>query len=231
MSSRDKILAAVKENQPEFRELPPLPGEPGYASDSSDVSQASGPVTPPATPDLSPEQLASKFISVLEAIGGSAYIVSSFDRIAHILQEEHTDARRIVSGCPELASLAETATHYDDPHTLENIDLAILRAHFGVAENGSCWITEDRMIERALPFIAQHLALIIYKKDIVANMHEAYERIANAEKDGAAYGFATFIAGPSKTADIEQSLVLGAHGPRSMTVFLLDEEMSDAGFY
>ena len=82
------------------------------------------------------------------------------------------------------------------------------------------------MIERALPFIAQNLALVIHKKDVVATMHAAYERIGDAD-----YGFGTFIAGPSKTADIEQSLVLGAHGPRSMTVFLVDEEMSDAGFY
>jgi len=223
MSSRDKILAAVKSNQPDFRELPPLPGETASAADASSADAAA--------PNLSPEQLASKFIGLLEGIGGSAYIVSGFDRIASILREEHADAKRIVSGCPELASLAETPAHYDDPHTLENIDLAVLRAHFGVAENGACWITEDLMIERALPFIAQHLALVIYKKDIVANMHEAYERIAKAEKDGMTYGFATFIAGPSKTADIEQSLVLRAHGPRSMTVFLLDEEMSDAGFY
>jgi len=115
---------------------------------------------------------------------------------------------------------------YDDPHGLENVELAILEAHFGVAENGACWITEDRMIERALPFIAQNLALVIHKKDIVLHMHEAYQRIADA-----GYGFGTFIAGPSKTADIEQSLVLGAHGPRSMTVFLIDEGMSDAGFY
>ena len=50
-------------------------------------------------------------------------------------------------------------------------------------------------------------------------MHEAYDLIG--DKD---YGFATFIAGPSKTADIEQSLVLGAHGPKTMTVFLLDAE-------
>ncbi|HEY4206925.1 MAG TPA: LUD domain-containing protein [Puia sp.] len=207
MSSRDKILGAVKENQPDFRELPSLPEGMVF------------------------EQSSAKFVSVLEAIGGATYTVSGFDRIASILREQHHDARRIVSGCPELASLAETATHYDDPHTLENIDLAILRAHFGVAENGACWITEDLMIERALPFIAQHLALVIRKKDIVANMHEAYERIAAAEASGTVYGFATFIAGPSKTADIEQSLVLGAHGPRSMTVFLLDEEMSDAGFF
>ena len=84
------------------------------------------------------------------------------------------------------------------------------------------------MIERALPFIAQNLALVIRKKDVVVNMHAAYERIGGMNLE---YGFATFIAGPSKTADIEQSLVLGAHGPKSMTVFLVDEEMSDAGFY
>jgi L-lactate dehydrogenase complex protein LldG len=117
--------------------------------------------------------------------------------------------------------------HYDDPHTLENVDLAILRAHFGVAENGACWMTEDQMIERALPFITQHLALVLRRDAMVADMHAAYELIAAAGD----YGFATFIAGPSKTADIEQSLVLGAHGPRSLIVFLLDEGVSDAGFY
>ncbi|MNR49650.1 Lactate utilization protein C [compost metagenome] len=48
-------------------------------------------------------------------------------------------------------------------------------------------------------------------------MQQAYQRIGNME-----YGFGTFIAGPSKTADIEQSLVLGAHGARGLIVFLLD---------
>jgi L-lactate dehydrogenase complex protein LldG len=67
---------------------------------------------------------------------------------------------------------------------------------------------------------------------MVADMHEAYTQIAKLEETGAGeYGFGTFIAGPSKTADIEQSLVLGAHGPRSLIVFLLDEGVSDAGFY
>lgn len=226
MSSRDNILAAVKNNQPEFRELPLLPGS---GAPSSPEQRDTDPAGFPQT--ASPGQLTDRFITVLEAIGGTAYIVSGFSRIASILREQHPDARRIVSPCPELALLGETATRYEDPHGLENIDLAVLHAHFGVAENGACWITEDLMVERALPFIAQHLALIVRKKDIVANMHEAYERIAGLESNGGAYGFATFIAGPSKTADIEQSLVLGAHGPCSMTVFLLDEEMSDAGFY
>ena len=209
MSSRDKILNTVKNNQPPLSELPALPGDVPAASD-----------------------LFGAFTSMLESIGGNAYLVSGFDRIATILHEQHPEVRRIVSGCPELSSFAEVARHYDDPHTLENIDLAILRAHFGVAENGACWITEDRMIERVLPFITQHLALVLRREEIVADMHQAYARIAALEAAaGNSYGFATFIAGPSKTADIEQSLVLGAHGPRSLTVFLLDEEISDAGFY
>jgi L-lactate dehydrogenase complex protein LldG len=69
---------------------------------------------------------------------------------------------------------------------------------------------------RALPFICQHLAVVLHKKDIVNNMQEAYTFI-----DDSKYGFGVFIAGPSKTADIEQSLVLGAHGPKTMTVFVL----------
>ncbi|MDO6430617.1 LUD domain-containing protein [Flavitalea sp. BT771] len=204
MSSRDKILAAIKNNQPDQRDLPA--------------------VTPPGTGEFS--GLSRQFIEVLEGIGGRAYIVSGFHRIATILKEQYTDTHRIVSTCPELSALAEISQHYEDPHTLENVGLVVLEAHFAVAENGACWITEEKMIERALPFIAQDLALVIRRKDIVPTMYEAYERIAGAE-----YGFGVFIAGPSKTADIEQSLVLGAHGPKSMTVFLLDEEMSDAGFY
>jgi L-lactate dehydrogenase complex protein LldG len=254
MSSREKILSAVGANQPAPRELPTLPA--GVA--------------------VSPAGLASQFIAVLESIGGAAYTLSGFASIATILHEQFPAARRVISGCPELPSFGKAASgdegtqalddshaHMlvdahaaDDPHTLENVDLAILPAHFGVAENGACWITESQMLHRALPFITQHLALVIHRRDIVADMHQAYDRIADLESaaatgsaqtaaagspvddantaagaNAAPYGFATFIAGPSKTADIEQSLVLGAHGPISLTVFLLDEQLSDAGFY
>jgi L-lactate dehydrogenase complex protein LldG len=226
MSSRDNILNTVKNNQPPLRELPDLPGQrrPG-----GDLPSANGDVANP------PADLLHAFTMMVEAIGGSAYLVSGFDRIGTILHEQHPDAKRVLSGCPELAalpfSLGEAWLPGSDPHALENVDLAILRPHFGVAENGACWITEDRMMERVLPFITQHLALVLRRSEIVANMHEAYERIAMLEAAAPGYGFATFIAGPSKTADIEQALVLGAHGPRSLTVFLLDEELSDAGFY
>lgn len=198
----------VRNNQPAPRDLPILPE------------------TTSPTEDLTPA-----FLAALESIGAAAYIVSGFGRVGTILREQFPQARRIVTACPPLAAFAESAAKGNDPHTLENVDLAILAAHFGVAENGACWVTETQMIERVLPFIAQHLVLVIPRSSIVANMHAAYERIADLEATEAPYGFSTFIAGPSKTADIEQSLVLGAHGPMSLTVFLLDEHLSDEGYY
>ena len=190
-------MAAVKNNQPQWVDLPPrhTPGE-----------------------FVEPESLAKEFASVLETVGGRVYFVAGFGDIAAIVKEKFAGAGRILSSCPELSGIAEQigkGTFH--PHGLADTDLAILRARFGVAENAAVWMTEDDMIERALPFICQHLAVVIEKKDIVATMHEAYDRIG-----GDVYGFGVFIAGPSKTADIEQSLVLGAHGPVSMTVFMVE---------
>lgn len=102
------------------------------------------------------------------------------------------------------------------PHDLKNVELAILPVHFVVAENGACWLSEELFSDSVLPFITQHIVLILNKTDILPAMHEAYEKIRLQQ-----YGFEIFIACPTKTADIEQSLVLGAHGARSLWVFVV----------
>lgn len=195
MTSREKILAAVAQNQPDRVALP-------------DISFFTGEY----------KGAADKFITTLTTIGGRALQVNSYDEIAAVIKQDYNDDHRIISLVPELAVVSrEVYDLHPDAHRLENVDLAILQAHFGVAENGSVWITEDLMGHRALPFITQHLSVVIKTNSIVPTMHEAYQRIG----DNREHGFGTFIAGPSKTADIEQSLVIGAHGSRSMTVFLL----------
>ncbi len=105
----------------------------------------------------------------------------------------------------------------DDPHHLENVDCAVLRGHFCVAENGAIWVTDDNVKHRVLYFIPQHISLVVPASQIVHNMHEAYSRITIG-----AHLLAGFISGPSKTADIKQSLVIGAHGARSLTLYLVD---------
>lgn len=104
----------------------------------------------------------------------------------------------------------------EDPHDLEDLGLAILDGQFGVAENGAIWMEDTNLGLRALPFITEHLVIVLDRNKLVETMHQGYDLIGNASS-----GFGLFIAGPSKTADIEQSLVIGAHGAKSLRVVLV----------
>ena len=195
MDSRANILQAIARNQPAATPLPDI-------SDIAVVDYDS----------------VDKFKATLEGIGGQVIEISDIQEIVDYVTNYHAGSQRIISTLPELASVVEINWQQDDPHSLENVELCILEAQFGVAENGALWLTEAQMGQRVAPFITQNLAVVVKKSDMVPTMHHAYDRIAQAE-----YPFGLFLAGPSKTADIEQSLVLGAHGSRSMTVFLMSE--------
>ena len=196
MDSRANILQAIARHQPAATPLP----------DISDL----------AVVDY---DTVEKFKGTLEGIGGQVIEIRDTEEIIDYVTNYHAGNQRVISTLPELSSVAETNWQEDDPHSLENVELCILEAQFGVAENGALWLTEAQMGQRVAPFITQNLAVVVKKADLVPTMHHAYDRIAHAE-----YPFGLFLAGPSKTADIEQSLVLGAHGSRSMTVFLLMSE-------
>ncbi|MFV5700939.1 LutC/YkgG family protein [Flavobacterium sp. XS2P12] len=195
MSSRTTILEKIKQNQPAATsELPDL-----------------------GTLGLESFEILDKYKAVLQGIGGDFVEVSTYEAIISFVKKNYATEKRMITTIPELAEIAATDWFNDDPHTLENVELTLIKAHFGVAENSALWVTDDLLGQRVSTFIPQYLAIVVHKKDIVATMHQAYDRIGNQE-----YGFGTFIAGPSKTADIEQSLVLGAHGARGLTVFLMD---------
>lgn len=194
MNSKEKILAAVKLNQPALQELPNL--------DSIDAIQY--------------ENNFLQFAAILKTIGGKLIEIKHTNEVIEYVKNNFIIAQNFVTTLPELSEL-KMLDEKLDAHLLENIEVAVIKALFGVAENGSVWVTEEEMKIRALPFICQHLAVVLNKKDMVGNMHEAYNLIGSSN-----YDFGVFIAGPSKTADIEQSLVLGAHGPKTMTVFVLE---------
>ena len=100
-------------------------------------------------------------------------------------------------------------------HDYQDVDLVALKGHFGVAENAAIWVTEDLVDHPASLVLSQHLSIVIRADELIDNMHQAYAQITEAPRYG------VFISGPSKTADIEQSLVLGAHGARSLIVFII----------
>jgi len=154
-----------------------------------------------------------RFIEMVGAVGGKVLEVSVIDEVPQTV-EQLFPSMKIIS---PMKMMPWKSPHVAaDPHTFEDVDLAVLPGHFGVAENGAVWVTDALMGDRAIPFIVQHLALVVEKNNIISTLHDAYEKIGLSE-----YDFGVFIAGPSKTADIEQSLVFGAHGPKSLTIFLI----------
>ena len=197
MSSRDNILQSIRRHLPEATPL-------------SDLNREAMVVY---------EDPRQQFSRMLESVGGKAVTVNSMDEIREDLARHpaHLSAKKVLSHVDGLEISTFDVTTVDDPHLLEDLDFAVLPAQFGVAENGAVWVTEERIRHRVVMFITQHLALVIPADAIVNNMHEAYDRVNFESGD-----FSVFISGPSKTADIEQSLVIGAHGARSLTVYLLE---------
>lgn len=162
----------------------------------------------------------AQFKTVVEGVGGRCFAVRDVADARQILADtsSYTAAKEIVSLLPEIGPGNVDLNGIDDPHCLETIDYTLVRGQFGVAENGAIWLTDEGIKHRAILFICQHLVIVIARDQILNNMHEAYQRLAFGQA-----GFGVFISGPSKTADIEQSLVIGAHGPRSLTVFCLND--------
>jgi len=193
MSAREDILKAVAANKPSLVELPVI--------DASKVIQYSDPV--------------QQFKTVLQSIGGTAIELTDLDSLKKELEAKKTAGEMVVNRIAELgvqddSIAALTATG------LAAVEMAYLKATLGVAENGSVWLYESQMGNRLLPFICQHLIIVIDRNSIVTTMHHAYKQIDTAKE-----GFGVFLAGPSKTADIEQSLVIGAHGARSLIVYII----------
>jgi len=157
-----------------------------------------------------------KFAQTIATVGGEA-LTCKKEELDATIQKLYSDEKVIacnVEGC-NLGNF--DPNEEDDPHNLRDIDLAIVKAEFAIAENGAVWMKNEENRHRVLYFIAQNIVIVVEKSKILNNMHEAYENV-NFEKSG----FGTFISGPSKTADIEQSLVIGAHGPKSGYVIFVE---------
>ncbi|MRX65337.1 LutC/YkgG family protein [Maribacter luteus] len=191
---REEILNSVRKNKPELLPLPEINAD----LFNEDIDLLSG------------------FKEKVPLVGGTIKQLTSPKDIDNEITMMYPNATNIVNRT-QVSSLGTVSiSDKTQPKDLEDVDLAILRGTFGVAENGAIWISEEQFYIRALPFITNDLLIILDKKDICQNLHEAYELISKRKRT-----FGLFISGPSKTADIEQCLVIGAQGALSLTVLLI----------
>ena len=186
MSSREKILSAIRSLTLEPKALPEIPN----FSNSGD--------------------LVERFTQSISGNKGEVLSKSEFEEWF-----SSSGFSKVISLSPQFSELA-TLPLPEDPHALETLEVAILDGQFGVAENGAIWLEDSQLGLRALPFATEHLVIVLDRTHLEDTMHQGYEKIAAAHS-----GFGLFLAGPSKTADIEQSLVIGAQGAKSLRVVLV----------
>lgn len=207
MSSKEDILKKYRANVREKFDMPDL----------SDIKATTYP-----DPLL-------QFMNMTKSVGGNAIEVEKGRDINELIRELYPDAKEIASNLPEITIATRNPDDVGRARDLNGTDVGVVRGVFGVAENACVWIPQQ-MKEKAVCFISENLVILLDKKQIVNNMHEAYKRLsdqANSQEPLAKsfndYGYGSFISGPSKTADIAQVLVMGAQAARSATVLLLDE--------
>ena len=189
MSSRDDILAQVRKNQPPPVALPSLPAF--AAGTGSRIDE---------------------FKAALSRMGGRIADTPSAGDLAALVRKLFPGSSVVCSATPEVVG-TRALRDVKIPAELDDVDVAVVRAAFGVAETGSVWLSEVELEVNALAFLAQHLVVLLDPERIVGNMHDAYR---DRGRFDARYG--VFMTGPSATADIEGVLIHGAQGIRSLTV-------------
>jgi len=191
MSSREEIFASIRANRPQVDR--PLPAVPLFD-------------------DRKPASLLSTFKESLERMGGIFLDPPPTGDVLAPVRAKIANAKVVCSTVPEIAGNRDIAT-VQAPQDLADVDVAIVRAAFGIAETGSILLTDGELRINAIAYLAQHLVTLLDPNDILINLHHAYRRpeLRNGH-------YAAFHSGPSATADIEGVLIHGAQGVRSLSI-------------
>jgi L-lactate dehydrogenase complex protein LldG len=190
MSAREDILAALRAARPPGEHpLPVLPRFPGVEGD-----------------------LLAAFQVSLAVMGGQWVTLPEGDDLGAFIRARLGDGPLIRSATDELPDFPRVDA-VNHPRDLENVDVAVVRARFGVAETGSVFLSDHELRVNTIAYLAQHLIVLLDPVAIVPGVADAYLR-----PDFAQARYVSLMTGPSATADIEGVLIRGAQGVRSLTV-------------
>jgi L-lactate dehydrogenase complex protein LldG len=192
MTTREDFLAKVRQAQPPAR---PRPDVPLFATAGGD--------------------LRARFTAALQMMGGTCVEATAASEVSELIRERFGAAASIASASREVPG-TQALTTDTEPASLQDIEVGVVRARFGVAETGSVWFSEREYQVNALGYIVQHLVVLLDPAQLLDGLQDVYRR-----DDFRDARYAVLVTGPSATADIEGVLIRGAQGVRSLTVVWL----------
>ncbi|KXU82279.1 hypothetical protein CI15_32510 [Paraburkholderia monticola] len=192
MTTREAFLAKVRAAQPAGRSRPDVPLFDSVGGD-----------------------LRARFTAALQTMGGTCVEAASASEVSELIRERFGAAASIASASEEVPG-TRAIDPDTDPASLQEVDVGVVRARFGVAETGSVWFSEREYVVNALGYIVQHLVVLLDPAQLLDGLQDVYRR-----DDFRSARYAALVTGPSATADIEGVLIRGAQGVRSLTVVWL----------
>jgi len=223
MTARDQILAAIR------RSLGVTGNEAPRRKQVADriASHPRGVV--PARGQGAPQDRLDTFVRMVELAAGSVVRVGALDdvpaEVAAFLRRYNLppSVRRgadpLLAGLPwERAGTLEVSTALD-AGMLSSVSHALA----GVAETGTIVLTSGTDNPTSLNFLPDNHIVVIEAKDVAGDYESVWQRLRETFGDGVMPRAVNLITGPSRSADIEQTLILGAHGPRRLHVILVGE--------
>lgn len=189
----------------------------GYILESIRKNKPNGNFAYPEIPAFPKKQnpILDDFKENLALGAGTCHHVKDETEAKELIKQLFPDAKVVCSASADIKGNKDLERIYD-PHDLNDVDVGIIRAEFGVAETGMVWLTEKNLGIISLGFLSQHLVILLKPENLVRDMYEAYAHIyLNRDNYGC------FMLGPSATADIGAFMVRGAQGARSLTVFFM----------
>ena len=190
MNAREAVLAALRAARPPGEH--PLPELPRFTQVEGDLLAA--------------------FQTSLAVMGGQWVRLPEGQSLGAFIRARVGDGPLIRSATDELPDFPRVDA-VNHPRDLENVDVAVVRARFGVAETGSVFLSDRELRVNTIAYLAQHLIVLLDPRAIEPGIADAYLR-----PDFAEARYVSLMTGPSATADIEGVMIRGAQGVRSLTV-------------
>lgn len=166
--------------------------------------------------------MAVKFAASLERVENAAAVPRT---VAAYLRDRNLPARVRMGADRRLAEMPWTAEpSLEIAHgRAETGDLAgVSHALAGVAETGTMVLHSGADNPTTVNFLPEHHIVVLKAKDIVGDLESIFDKVRGEFGEGKMPRTLNFITGPSRSADIEQTLLLGAHGPRALHVIVTD---------